>query len=461
MRTLDKSRKSSNQANPDSDSLSSKSSNQANPDSNTFTRTPKLRFKGFDGEWLLETLEPHIDVISGIPLKSEVISEDENGIPILRGINITEGVIRHSKDIDRYYLNSTDGIERYFVAEGDLVIGMDGSKVGKNVAIVTERDSGSILIQRVARIRNKPTSDIRFVFQHIFSPKFHRYVDEVNTSSGIPHISLKQICEFRIFFPSLPEQQKIAAFLSAVDEKIQQLTRKKEALERYKKGVMQQLFSGKLRFKDENGKAFPKWEEKRYEEIFTFYTTNSFSRENLNYDGGKVKNIHYGDIHTKFSSGFDIRNELVPFINDNVDLHKLKDENYCQEGDLVIADASEDYSDIGKTIELINLDGQKVVAGLHTFLARPAKGIMYKGFSGYSVQAPYVRKQVKTIAQGSKVLSLSPSRLGKIHLKIPSHAEQQKIACYLSGIDTKLERVSSQINETRMFKKGLLQQMFA
>jgi type I restriction enzyme, S subunit len=149
---------------------------------------PKLRFNGFQDIWLVEALEPHIDIISGVPLKSEVISEDEKGIPILRGINITEGYIRHSKDIDRYYLNNIKEIERYLVDEGDLVIGMDGSKVGKNVAIVSKNDSGSILIQRVARIRNKPSSDIRFIYHHIFSPMFHRYVDEVNTSSGIPHI---------------------------------------------------------------------------------------------------------------------------------------------------------------------------------------------------------------------------------------------------------------------------------
>ena len=138
----------------------------------------------------------------------------------------------------------------------------------------------------------------------------------------------------------------------------------------------------------------------------------------------------------------------------------MKDENYCQEGDLVIADASEDYADIGKTIELVKLEKQKVVAGLHTFLARPNKTKMYKGFSGYLVQAPYVRKQVMTIAQGTKVLSLSPGRLGKVSLKIPCLKEQQKIANFLSGIDRKIESVAKQITESQGFKKGLLQQMF-
>lgn len=85
---------------------------------------------------------------------------------------------------------------------------------------------------------------------------------------------------------------------------------------------------------------------------------------------------------------------------------------------------------------------------------------MYKGFSGYLVQAPYVRKQVMTIAQGTKVLSLSPGRLGKVKLKIPGVKEQQKIATYLSAIDTKIECVANQIIQTQTFKKGLLQQMF-
>jgi type I restriction enzyme, S subunit len=195
---------------------------------------PKLRFKEFKYNWHVGALEPHIDVLSGVPLTSDEISEDENGVPILRGINITEGFVRHSKDIDRYYLGNIKELEKFLVTEGDLVIGMDGSKVGKNVAIISEKDSGSILIQRVARIRNKTTSDIRFIYHHIFSSKFHRYVDEVNTSSGIPHISMRQICEFEIGLPLLPEQQKIASFLSAVDEKIQHLTRKKELLEQYK-----------------------------------------------------------------------------------------------------------------------------------------------------------------------------------------------------------------------------------
>ncbi len=203
------------------------------------------------------------------------------------------------------------------------------------------------------------------------------------------------------------------------------------------------------------------WEQKRYGDIFSFYTTNSFSRDNLNYESGKVKNIHYGDIHTKFSMLFDIQKEIVPFINEDIDFSRIKDENYCQEGDLVIADASEDYNDVGKTIELINLNNEKTLAGLHTFLARPNKHKMQKGFAGYLVQSWKVRKQVMTIAQGSKVLGIATGRLSKIELDIPKLPEQQKIANFLTAVDTKLQQLTTKKERLAQYKKGVMQQLFS
>ena len=81
----------------------------------------------------------------------------------------------------------------------------------------------------------------------------------------------------------------------------------------------------KLRFSEFSGE----WEDKKFGDIYTFLQTNSFSRALLNYDSGEVKNIHYGDIHTKFKSNFYIQNEKVPFINIDIDITNIKDENYC------------------------------------------------------------------------------------------------------------------------------------
>ena len=212
-----------------------------------------------------------------------------------------------------------------------------------------------------------------------------------------------------------------------------------------------------LRFKEFSGE----WEEKNYGEIYTFLSTNSLSRDKLNYDSGTVKNIHYGDVHTKFNTMFNIKNEKVPFINSDIDLSKIKDENYCLEGDLVIADASEDYADIGKTMEIISLNNEKVISGLHTFLARPDKYDMALGYSGYLLQSWKVRKQVMIIAQGTKVLSLSTTRLSKIKLNLPQKQEQEKIASFLSSIDKKIEQLSKKDELLHSYKKGLMKKIFS
>ena len=123
-----------------------------------------------------------------------------------------------------------------------VLLAMDGSKVGKNVALVDNRNSGSLLVQRVARIRAKKYADIRYIYQNIFSDTFRKYVDVVNTSSGIPHISSKQINEFTMWFPSIKEQQKIADFLSAIDDKLTLEKERLEALKRYKQGLLQKMF---------------------------------------------------------------------------------------------------------------------------------------------------------------------------------------------------------------------------
>lgn len=387
------------------------------------SKVPKLRFKEFRGDWRIDALEPHVDILSGVPLKSDEISEDEKGVPILRGINITEGFIRHSKDIDRYYLSSTKQVEKFLVAKGDLVIGMDGSKVGKNVALVSESDSGAILIQRVARIRSRHTSDIRFIYHHIFSPKFHRYVDEVNTSSGIPHISLKQINEFKIGFPSLPEQQKIASFLSAVDEKIQQLTRKKELLADYKKGVMQQLFSGKLRFKDPKGNPYPKWEEKKLGDISTI-NTGASNRQDSGLDGEFVFFDRSEDIRTSSRYLFDGEAVIVPgegqdfipkYFVGKFDLHQ-------------------------RTYAVMNF---KDLSGKYLFY------FIYQS-----------QKHFLAHAVGSTVKSLRMPIFEKLVVKVPCDEEQQKIASYLSALDAKIESAAAQVSKVQEFKKGLLQQMF-
>jgi len=158
---------------------------------------------------------------------------------------------------------------------------------------------------------------------------------------------------------------------------------------------------------------------------------------------------------------FYLENEKVPFINEDIELNKIKDESYCQVGDLVIADASEDYADIGKTMEIMSLNNEKTLAGLHTFLARPNKYDMALGYTGYLLQSWKIRKQIMRIAQGTKVLSLSTKRLADVTLHLPTKPEQQKIATFLSAVDSSIEQLGKKEQLLRDYKKGVMQKIFS
>ena len=131
----------------------------------------EIRFKDDDGkeypDWEIHKIDYFVDFLSGYPFDGEDISDDPRGIPLMRCVNITEGEIRHSLAIDKYYCKDTSRIEKYFLRSEDLVIGMDGSKVGKNSALVDSKNANSILVQRVTRLRQKENSSIRFIYQHI------------------------------------------------------------------------------------------------------------------------------------------------------------------------------------------------------------------------------------------------------------------------------------------------------
>lgn len=203
------------------------------------------------------------------------------------------------------------------------------------------------------------------------------------------------------------------------------------------------------------------WKVRPFKSLFTFKTTNSFSREFLNYKSGNIKNIHYGDIHTKFSTLFNIELEEVPYVNANVNLDKISPDNYCQVGDVIFADASEDLKDVGKHIEIINLNNEKVISGTHTLLARKIDNSLITGFSSYLFSSRYLRQQIQKESQGTKVLGISAGRLSGIKIYLPTSAdEQRKITDFLSSLDKLIESASFKLKLYKEHRTGLLQQLF-
>lgn len=203
------------------------------------------------------------------------------------------------------------------------------------------------------------------------------------------------------------------------------------------------------------------WVFEKFGKVYSFLVTNSFSRENLNYENGEVKNIHYGDIHTKFSTLFDITKENVPFINPDVHIEKIRQECYCKTGDIIFADASEDLDDVGKSIEIVNVNNEKLLSGLHTLLARQIEPKLITGFGGHMFFSDRIRKQIKREAQGAKVLGISGPRILNITVYYPKNkTEQQKIAQCLSALDDLITAQTEKIEQLKLHKKGLMQGLF-
>lgn len=350
---------------------------------------------------------------------------------------------------------------QFFVEEGDFLISKRQIVHGACGFVPANLD-GSIVSNEYSVLQCAEGIIPEFINYLSYTPYFQQTCFHSSIGVHVEKMIFKLDEWFRwpIPVPNEEEQQKIAKFLCEVDKKLDKLRRKHELLNDYKRGLMQKLFSQEIRFKQSDGSDFPDWEEIAIDQLFTFLRTNSLSREKLTTEKTNLQNIHYGDIHKKHSARFILSESNAPYVKDQNIIHSLNDEEFCHPGDLVIADASEDYADIGKAIEIIEAPEKTLVAGLHTILARPINSYLALGFSAYLFQSPTVRKAIMRIAQGISVLGISKRELCKIRIKTPKPNEQQKIANCLSAIDQKIEAVGRHIKQVETFKKGLLQQMF-
>jgi type I restriction enzyme, S subunit len=163
----------------------------------------------------------------------------------------------------------------------------------------------------------------------------------------------------------------------------------------------------------------PIWLTPLLTELYAFKRTNTLPRDELNYAAGTIKNIHYGDIHTKFKPLFRVENEHVPYVNPDTGSNGFSDDAFCEEGDIVLADASEDLGDVGKAIEVVSLGGERVIAGTHTILATRRGSVPVVGFGGQVFQSAAVRAGIKKEAQGAKVYGISANRISAV--PVPLH----------------------------------------
>ena len=200
------------------------------------------------------------------------------------------------------------------------------------------------------------------------------------------------------------------------------------------------------------------WKQTTLGELLNFYSTNSYSWDQLDYKHGSIYNVHYGLIHKGLPTICSLDKVKLPFIKEEIDINKY---TICKAGDLIIADASEDTDDVGKAIEILECEDKQVVAGLHTIHARSKQCITSLGFKGYLLASKGIKEQIRQVAQGTKVYSISAKLLAPLITSLPSLAEQKKIAGFLSLIDERIESCSETIKEKKREKATLLNQLFS
>ena len=294
-----------------------------------------------------------------------------------------------------------------------------------------------------AQIKTKQNS--RFIYQYLHLQKFVDEVIERCTGTSYPAINSKDLAKISIRYPSLPEQKKIASFFTAIDQKISQLKRKKTLLEQYKKGVMQKIFSQEIRFKDDNGQEFPKWEKKKLSEIS---------------DRRTAKNNEGNENVLTISAQYGLVSQL-DFFNKSVAANDLSGYYLLRKDDFVYNRSYSAGYPMG-AFKRLKLYDRGVVSTLYicfTFNSDTNLSFIEQYF-----ESGRRNREIERIAQeGARnhgLLNIGVGDFFNTEILLPSLPEQTKIANFLSAIDNKISQTQKQIEKAEVWKKGLMQQMF-
>ena len=399
---------------------------------------PKLRFSEFKDEWIEKKIGNLINIKSGLGFKAdEYVTEKE--IPLLQIENVGYGSIKWGNNVKYVPTEYLKKHENLALKINDIVLALNRPVTNDQLKIskLTSKDIPSILYQRVGKIETKDLNiDSSFIFQY-FQIYLKDYIVKSSLGSDQPFISILDLYAQKIEIPQIQEQTKIAEFLSAVDDKISQLSRQLELLKQYKKGVMHKIFSQEIRFKNDNGEDFGDWDEKELGEVGTTFSGGTPASKNKEYYQGNIPFIKSGEISAEFTEQF--VNELAL---------KNSSAKLVNKGDLLYAlyGATSGQVAISKLAGAINQAVLCIRSNLSTYF-------LYS-FLSYSKD-----EIISTYLQGGQG-NLSAQILKKIIVPIPTIQEQEKIAEFLTAIDERIDHTTAQLTRTKQWKKGLLQQMF-
>ena len=264
-------------------------------------------------------------------------------------------------------------------------------------------------------------------------------------TTSVAAIYSRDLIKIKVPVPPHNEQTAIAKIISDADALITNLEKLIDKKCNIMQGAMQKLLQPKLG-----------WEITTYGEVFDFLPTATYSRADLT-ENDEVHYIHYGDIHTKWNVFLNIREHESDL--PTVSPEQVNNKIFLKEGDVIMADASEDYSGVGKSIEIKNLGSVKAISGLHTMLLRDKGEVFVNGFRGYIHLMKIVKTQFDRLATGLKVYGVSKGNLKTVQIPLPSKDEQARIATILSDMDAEIAALEAKLEKYRKIKLGMMQNL--
>lgn len=395
---------------------------------------PKLRFRDDDGQefpaWEESTIGERAN-------EKSLKFNPEKSTEVFKCIEL-EHISQNTGEMLGYTSTETSKSIKNRFQEGDVLFG----KLRPYLRKFLKAPFDGVCSTEIWVLKGKGVIN-EFLFQFVQTENF---VTQANISSGskMPRADWGIVSSATSFFPSLPEQTKIANFLTAVDEKITQLTQKSDLLSQYKKGVMQKIFSQELRFKDGDGREFPEWKEVLLGDVASFMKGKGISKADID-DEGITPCIRYGELYTEYG-------EIICEVKSktNIDIKNLV---LSEANDVIIPASGETQIDIA-TASCVQLSGVALGGDLNIIKSQE-NGV----FLSY-----YLNNQKKLdiakLAQGNSVVHLYSSQLKQLNIKLPIKSEQTKIADFLTAIDYKVTQTQAELDAVKQYKQGLLQQMF-
>jgi len=386
-------------------------------------------------DWEVKAIDREIDLITGFPFPS--LGYSKSGIRLLRCSNVKRGVTDWSEGIVQYWSEITPELKPYILIEGDIVIAMDGSLVGKSFARLSLTDLPAILLQRVARIRSNKV-DVGYLKEFICSDYFTKYCDGVKTSSAIPHISPKDIRGFVIPIPpTKAEQTLIATALSDADALISSLEKLIAKKRNIKQGAMQKLLQPK-----------EGWEVKPFKDLCWFQEGPGLRNWQFTTRGIKVINV------TNLENGILNLDRTERHISLE-EFHKMYEHFEIDEKDIVVASSGNSY---GK-VAVVRKQDLPLVMNTSVIRFKPFKELDYNFLLTY-LKSNQFKNQIDLLITGGAQPNFGPVHLNKISINLPPTKEEQtRIASILLDMDNEMLALETKLDKYKKVKLGMMQNL--